>query len=50
MSTIDKIVAGVIGIGIITAFGLHATQLAPLTRQIGTSSSGILHTAETGNA
>jgi hypothetical protein len=50
MSTFDKVVAGVIAIGLVTAFGLHATQLAPLTKQIGSSSSGILHTAETGNA
>jgi hypothetical protein len=48
MNTVDKFVAGAIAIGIITAFGLHATQLSPLVKQVGSSSSGILDTAEKG--
>lgn len=50
MDTVDKFVAGVIAIGLVTAFGLHAANLATLTKQVGTSSSGLLSTAETGNA
>jgi len=48
METVDKFVAGVIAIGIITAFGLHSSQLAPLVKQTGNSSSQLLNTAEVG--
>ncbi len=41
-------IAGVIGIGVITAFGLHASQLAKLPKPTGAAASGVLHTAETG--
>jgi len=50
MDAVDNFVAGVVAIGIITAFGLHATNLATLTKQAGTSGSQLLGTAETGNA
>lgn len=50
MEPVDKFVAGVVAIGIITAFGLHAVNLATLTKQVGTSSSQVLGTAETGKA
>lgn len=42
-------IAGVIGIGLVTAFGLHARQLAQLPRPTGRAASGVLSTAETGH-
>ena len=48
MPTIDIFVAGVVAIGLVTAFGLHSTQLTGLTKQVGSSSSQLLGTAETG--
>ena len=44
------IIAGLIGIGLVTAFGLHANQLAQLPKPTGQAFSGALHTAETGAA
>ena len=40
--------AGVIGIGLVTAFGLHAQGLANLSTSAGKAGQGILSTAETG--
>jgi hypothetical protein len=48
METVDKFIAGVVAIGLVTAFGLHSAQLATLTKQAGTSGSQLLNTAETG--
>jgi hypothetical protein len=48
--TVKAIVAGVIGIGLVTAFGLHSTQLAQLPKPTGQAFSGVLATAETGKA
>jgi hypothetical protein len=46
---IAKILAsGVVVIGLVTAFGLHATQLAKLPKPTGQAFSGILNTAEKG--
>jgi hypothetical protein len=42
-------VVGVVAIGLVTAFGLHASSLGTLATKTGTASSGLLHTAETGN-
>jgi hypothetical protein len=42
------IIAGIIGIGLVTAFGLHARQLAALPRPTGQAFSGVLGTAERG--
>jgi hypothetical protein len=42
------IIAGVVGIGLVTAFGLHAKQLASLPKPTGQAFSGVLGTAETG--
>jgi hypothetical protein len=50
MEPVDKFVAGVVAVALVTAFGLHAVNLATLTKQVGTSSSQVLGTAETGNA
>jgi hypothetical protein len=44
------IIAGVIGIGLVTAFGLHSRQLAQLPKPTGQAFSGVLSTAETGQA
>jgi hypothetical protein len=44
------LVAGVVAIGLVTAFGLHATQLASLPKPTGQAISGVFSTAETGNA
>lgn len=48
MSTIETFVAGVVAIGLVTAFGLHATQLAKLAQSGGQAGSGLLNTAEKG--
>jgi len=43
-------IAGVVGVALVTAFGLHAAQLAKLPKPTGAAASGVLSTAETGNA
>jgi hypothetical protein len=48
MDAVDKFVAGIVAIGLVTAFGLHSTQLSGLVKQGGTSSSQLLNTAEKG--
>ena len=48
MNIVETFVAGVVAIGLVTAFGLHAQNLAVLTKQTGTSSSQLLNTAEVG--
>jgi hypothetical protein len=46
---IAKILAsGVVVIGLVTAFGLHATQLAKLPKPSGQALSNVLGTAEKG--
>lgn len=47
---VKLLIAGVVGIGLVTAFGLHAPQLAQLPRPTGKAFSGVLSTAETGRA
>jgi hypothetical protein len=41
-------IAGVVAIGLVTAFGLHSAQLAKLPKPTGQAVSGVLSTAETG--
>jgi hypothetical protein len=41
-------VSGIVVIGLVTAFGLHATGLARLTQAGGRAGSGLLNTAERG--
>ena len=41
-------VAGIVAIGLVTAFGLHATGLSSLTTSAGKAGQGLLGTAETG--
>jgi hypothetical protein len=42
------LVSGIVVIGLVTAFGLHASQLAKLPKPTGQAISGILGTAEKG--
>lgn len=46
--TFDAAIAGVIAIGLVTAFGIHSQQLSTLVPAVGKSSSQILGTAENG--
>jgi hypothetical protein len=48
MDLVKTLASGVVVIGIITAFGLHATQLAKLPKPTGQAVSGVLNTAEKG--
>lgn len=48
MDAIKTFVAGVVAIGLVTAFGLHATGLTQLTRVGLKGSAGLLSTAEKG--
>ena len=48
MDLAKTFVAGVVAIGLVTAFGLHATGLSGLVGAGGKASSGLLKTAETG--
>lgn len=45
MSLAEKFVAGVVAIGIVTAFGLHAGSLANLVGSVGKAGSQIEGTA-----
>ena len=46
---IAKILAsGIVVIGLVTAFGLHASNLAKLPKPTGQALSGVLRTAEKG--
>lgn len=46
--SIKALVAGVVAIGLVTAFGLHAQSLTGLTRVGLKGTSGVLNTAEKG--
>lgn len=48
MDIAKTFIAGVVAIGLVTAFGLHASGLANLTTSAGKAGSGLLSTAETG--
>jgi hypothetical protein len=48
MDAFKTLVSGVVIIGLVTAFGLHATQLAKLPKPTGQAVSGVLGTAEKG--
>jgi hypothetical protein len=47
--TATKLTAGLVAVALVTAFGLHATQLATLSTSAGKAGSGLLGTAETGS-
>lgn len=44
----DRLVTGVVVIGLITALGLRAAKLAPLATQIGNAGSGLMNTVQKG--
>lgn len=46
--TFKTLVSGIVIIGLVTAFGLHANQLAKLPKPTGQAVSGVLNTAEKG--
>jgi hypothetical protein len=48
MKTVDMFITGVVGIGIVTAFALHAADLSKLVSSSGTAASGLINTAEKG--
>jgi hypothetical protein len=48
MDAVKMLVSGIVVIGLVTAFGLHATQLAKLPQPTGKAISGVLGTAEKG--
>lgn len=45
---VKLVIGGIVAIGLVTAFGLHASQLAQLPKPTGQAFSGVLSTAETG--
>lgn len=48
MDLAKTLVSGVVVIGLVTAFGLHASGLAKLGSSAGTATSKVLGTAEKG--
>lgn len=48
MDLAKTFIAGIVAIGLVTAFGLHASGLSQLTRSGGSAGSGLLNTAEKG--
>jgi hypothetical protein len=48
MEIVKILASGIVVIGLVTAFGLHATQLAKLPAPTGKAFSGVLNTAEKG--
>lgn len=47
--TAKLFISGVVLIGLVTAFGLHAQGLSQVTSSAGTAGKGLLGTAITGN-
>lgn len=47
--TAKLFIAGVVAIGLVTAFGLHASGLAQVASSAGSAGQGLLGTAETGS-
>ena len=48
MDILKMFVAGVVAIGLVTAFGLHAQGLAKVGTSAGKAGQGLIGTAETG--
>lgn len=48
MDIVKILASGVVVIGLVTAFGLHANQLSKLPKPTGQAFSGVLGTAEKG--
>jgi hypothetical protein len=45
---VKVLASGIVVIGLVTAFGIHANQLAKLPKPTGQAFSGVLKTAERG--
>lgn len=48
MDFLKTATAGIVAIGLVTAFGLHATGLSKFVGAAGKAGSGVLNTAEKG--
>jgi hypothetical protein len=48
MDIVKILASGIVVIGLVTAFGIHASQLAKLPKPTGQAFSGVLKTAERG--
>ena len=48
MKTGEMFVSGVIAIGLVTAFGLHAANLSTLAKSTGSAAGNVLNVAEKG--
>lgn len=48
MEIVKILASGIVVIGLVTAFGIHANQLAKLPKPTGQAFSGVLKTAERG--
>jgi hypothetical protein len=48
MEDVEKFITGVIAIGLVTAFALHAADLSGLVTSTGKAASGLMGTAEKG--
>jgi len=48
VDAVKTLVSGIVIIGLVTAFGLHADQLTKLLKPTGQAVSGVLGTAEKG--
>jgi hypothetical protein len=48
MKQVDTFITGIVAIGLVTAFALHATDLTKLVSSTGTATGGLLNTAEKG--
>jgi hypothetical protein len=48
MDDVEKFITGVIAIGLVTAFALHAKDLSGLVTSTGGAASGLMNVAEKG--
>jgi hypothetical protein len=48
MDIVKILASGIVVIGLVTAFGIHANQLSKLPKPTGQAFSGVLKTAERG--
>lgn len=48
MNLAEQFITGVVAIGLVTSFALHATQLSQLVKATGTAGTNLLGTAEKG--
>jgi len=48
MNIVEQFVTGVVAIGLVTAFAIHASSLSGLVKSGGGAAQGLLGTAETG--